>query len=85
MPLRCAAHRQRPGRDVAPDTIGDGAGTAGGTVVRRNVPPGALAVSSAPQRNLEGWTESKRAGTAQADAARQAREQQETGPDPTEG
>ena len=63
---------------VAPVTIGDGAGTAGGTVVRRNVPPGALAVSSAPQRNLEGWTESKRAGTAQADAARQAREQQET-------
>ena len=63
---------------VAPVTVGDGAGTAGGTVVRRNVPPGALAVSSAPQRNLEGWTESKRAGTAQAEAARTAREQQET-------
>ena len=28
---------------------------AGGTVVRRDVPPGALAVSSGPQRNLEGW------------------------------
>ena len=62
---------------VAPVTVGDGAGTAGGTVVRRNVPAGALAVSSAPQRNLEGWTESKRAGTAQAEAARTAREQQE--------
>jgi len=61
---------------VAPVEIGDGAGTAGGTVVRRNVPAGALAVSSAPQRNLEGWTESKRAGTAQAEAARTAREQQ---------
>ena len=82
-----AKHRTTIGRHVktgshntfvAPVTIGDGAGTAGGTVVRRNVPPGALAVSSAPQRNLEGWTESKRAGTAQADAARQAREQQET-------
>ena len=59
-------------------TIGDGAGTAGGTVVRRNVPAGALAVSSAPQRNLEGWSESKRPGTAQAEAARTAREQQET-------
>ena len=63
---------------VAPVEIGDGAGTAGGTVVRRNVPAGALAVSSAPQRNLEGWTESKRAGTAQGDAARAAREQQES-------
>ena len=62
---------------VAPVTIGDGAGTAGGTVVRRNVAAGALAVSSAPQRNLEGWTESRRAGTAQAEAARTAREQQE--------
>jgi len=61
---------------VAPVEIGDGAGTAGGTVVRRNVPAGALAVSSAPQRNLEGWSESKRAGTPQAEAARTAREQQ---------
>ena len=40
---------------VAPVEIGDGAGTAGGTVVRRDVPPGALAVSGGPQRNLEGW------------------------------
>lgn len=62
---------------VAPVTVGDGAGTAGGAVVRRNVPAGALAVSSAPQRNLEGWTESRRAGTAQAEAARTARERQE--------
>jgi bifunctional UDP-N-acetylglucosamine pyrophosphorylase / glucosamine-1-phosphate N-acetyltransferase len=54
---------------VAPVRIGDGAGTAGGTVVRRNVPPGALAVSSGPQRNLERWAVSKRAGTPQADAA----------------
>ena len=62
---------------VAPVSVGDGAGTAGGTVVRRNVPPGALAVSSSPQRNLEGWTESKRPGTVQAEAARTAREHQE--------
>jgi bifunctional UDP-N-acetylglucosamine pyrophosphorylase/glucosamine-1-phosphate N-acetyltransferase len=54
---------------VAPVAIGDGAGTAGGTVVRRNVPPGALAVSGGPQRNLERWALSKRAGTPQADAA----------------
>jgi bifunctional UDP-N-acetylglucosamine pyrophosphorylase/glucosamine-1-phosphate N-acetyltransferase len=62
---------------VAPVSIGDGAGTAGGTVVRRDVPAGALGVSSSAQRNLEGWTESRRAGTAQAEAARTAREQQE--------
>ncbi len=59
---------------VAPVTVGDGAGTAGGTVVRRNVPPGALAVSSGPQRNLERWALSKRAGTPQADAAAAALE-----------
>ncbi len=37
--------------------------------MRRDVPPGALAVSSGPQRNLEGWTLARRAGTAQAAAA----------------
>jgi len=54
---------------VAPVEIGDGAGTGAGTVVRRDVPPGALAVSSGPQRNLPGWAQTKRAGTAQAEAA----------------
>jgi bifunctional UDP-N-acetylglucosamine pyrophosphorylase/glucosamine-1-phosphate N-acetyltransferase len=57
---------------VAPLEIGDGASTGGGTVVRRNVPPGALAVSGGPQRNLPGWVTSKRAGTSQAEAAQQA-------------
>lgn len=57
---------------VAPVEIGDGAATGAGTVVRRNVPPGALAVSSGPQRNLEGWTLVKRAGTQQARAAAEA-------------
>ena len=59
---------------VAPVEVGDGAGTAGGTVVRRDVPPGALAVSGGPQRNLARWALSKRAGTAQADAAEAALE-----------
>jgi bifunctional UDP-N-acetylglucosamine pyrophosphorylase/glucosamine-1-phosphate N-acetyltransferase len=57
---------------VAPVDIGDGAATGGGTVVRHDVPPGALAVSSGPQRNLAGWVTSKRAGTPQAEAARQS-------------
>jgi len=54
---------------VAPVTIGDGAYTGAGTVVRKNVPAGALAISVAPQRNLEGWVAENRAGTAAAEAA----------------
>ncbi len=55
---------------VAPVEIGDGAMTGGGAVIRRNVPPGALAVSGGPQRNLEGWVETHRPGTPMAEAAR---------------
>jgi bifunctional UDP-N-acetylglucosamine pyrophosphorylase/glucosamine-1-phosphate N-acetyltransferase len=57
---------------VAPVELGDGGSTGGGTVVRRNVPPGALAVSGGPQRNLPGWVQSKRSGTSQAEAAESA-------------
>lgn len=46
---------------VAPVSIGDGAMTGGGTVVRKDVPPDALAVNVAPQRNLEGHAARKRA------------------------
>ena len=49
---------------VAPVTVGDGAYTGAGTVVRDDVPPGALAVSAGPQRNIEGWVERKRPGSA---------------------
>ncbi|KQQ94426.1 bifunctional N-acetylglucosamine-1-phosphate uridyltransferase/glucosamine-1-phosphate acetyltransferase [Leifsonia sp. Leaf325] len=56
---------------VAPVRIGDGAYTGAGTVVRKDVPPGALAISVAQQRNLDGWVSRKRPGTA-ADAAAQA-------------
>ena len=54
---------------VAPVTIGDGAYTGAGTVVREDVPPGALAVSSGAQRTIGGWVERRRPGTAAADAA----------------
>ena len=57
---------------VAPVTIGDGAATGAGTVVRKDVPPGALAVSAVSQRNVEGWTLRRRAGTAAEEAARAA-------------
>lgn len=54
---------------VAPVTIGDGAYTGAGTVVRKDVPAGALAISVAPQRNMMGWVEEHRPGTAAAEAA----------------
>jgi bifunctional UDP-N-acetylglucosamine pyrophosphorylase/glucosamine-1-phosphate N-acetyltransferase len=59
---------------VAPVTVGDGAYTGAGTVVREDVPPGALAVSAGPQRNIEGWVQRKRPGTDAAEAARRAGE-----------
>ena len=71
-------HHTRVGRQVrtasnntfvAPVEIGDGAATGAGTVVRRDVPPGALAVSGGPQREIEGWTRRRRAGTPMAEAA----------------
>ncbi|HEX8497406.1 MAG TPA: bifunctional UDP-N-acetylglucosamine diphosphorylase/glucosamine-1-phosphate N-acetyltransferase GlmU [Actinomycetales bacterium] len=57
---------------VAPVTIGDGAYTGAGTVVREDVPPGALAVNGAGQRTIEGWVLRKRPGTASAEAAQRA-------------
>jgi bifunctional UDP-N-acetylglucosamine pyrophosphorylase/glucosamine-1-phosphate N-acetyltransferase len=57
---------------VAPVTIGDGAYTAAGTVVRRHVPPGALAMTVSSQRNLDGWVEQNRPGTSSAEQAKAA-------------
>ena len=58
---------------VAPVTVGDGAYTGAGTVLREDVPPGALAVSAGPQRNIEGWVQRKRPGSAAAAGRREAR------------
>ena len=57
---------------VAPVSIGDGAYTGAGTVVRKDVPAGSLAITVAPQRNMSGWVEANRAGTAAARAAVEA-------------
>ncbi|MFY9820681.1 MAG: bifunctional UDP-N-acetylglucosamine diphosphorylase/glucosamine-1-phosphate N-acetyltransferase GlmU [Thermoanaerobaculia bacterium] len=40
---------------VAPVKVGAGASTAAGSVITRNVPDGALAVTRVRQKNLEGW------------------------------
>ena len=76
-------HRTRIGRHVksgsgvtfvAPVVVGDGAATGGESLIREDVPPGALAVSAGQQRIIEGWALTKRAGTAQAAAAEEALE-----------
>ncbi|NML53136.1 bifunctional UDP-N-acetylglucosamine diphosphorylase/glucosamine-1-phosphate N-acetyltransferase GlmU [Streptomyces sp. R302] len=59
---------------VAPITIGDGAYTAAGSVITKDVPAGALAVARGQQRNIEGWVARKRPGSAAANAAEAASE-----------
>ncbi|MEV7346820.1 bifunctional UDP-N-acetylglucosamine diphosphorylase/glucosamine-1-phosphate N-acetyltransferase GlmU [Streptomyces sp. NPDC093544] len=54
---------------VAPVTIGDGAYTAAGSVITKDVPAGSLAVARGQQRNIEGWVARKRPGSAAAKAA----------------
>jgi bifunctional UDP-N-acetylglucosamine pyrophosphorylase/glucosamine-1-phosphate N-acetyltransferase len=54
---------------VAPVTIGDGAYSGAGTVIRGDVPPGALVVSASAQRTLPEWVLEHRPGTAAAAAA----------------
>ncbi len=62
---------------VAPVTIGDGAYTAAGSVITKDVPPGSLAVARGQQRNIEGWVARKRPGSAAAKAAETASRQVE--------
>jgi len=49
---------------VAPLTIGAGAYTAAGSAITTDVPPDALAVGRAHQRNIEGWAARRRAKLA---------------------
>ena len=62
---------------VAPVTVGDGAYTGAGTVLRDDVPPGALAVSAGHQRNIEDWVLRNRPDSDSARAAREAQEKDE--------
>ena len=57
---------------VAPVTIGDGAYTGAGSVIRSDVGPGALGINTAAQRTIDGWVVRRRPGSPSAEAARQA-------------
>ncbi|MTE19394.1 bifunctional UDP-N-acetylglucosamine diphosphorylase/glucosamine-1-phosphate N-acetyltransferase GlmU [Streptomyces sp. TRM43335] len=65
---------------VAPVTVGDGAYTAAGSVITKDVPPGSLAVARGQQRNIPGWVARKRPGSAAARAARAAEEKTDKTP-----
>ncbi|RLV56576.1 bifunctional UDP-N-acetylglucosamine diphosphorylase/glucosamine-1-phosphate N-acetyltransferase GlmU [Aeromicrobium phragmitis] len=64
---------------VAPVEIGDGAFTGAGTIVRDDIPPGALGVSAGSQRIMEGWVASRRPGSASHEAASAAQQEENTG------
>jgi bifunctional UDP-N-acetylglucosamine pyrophosphorylase/glucosamine-1-phosphate N-acetyltransferase len=57
---------------IAPVEVGPGAYVAAGSAVTKDVPAGSLAVTRASQRNVEGWTARRRAGTVSAEAAERA-------------
>jgi bifunctional UDP-N-acetylglucosamine pyrophosphorylase / glucosamine-1-phosphate N-acetyltransferase len=54
---------------VAPLTVGDGAYTAAGSVITTDVPPWAMCVGRARQRNVAGWVGRRRPGSPAAEAA----------------
>jgi bifunctional UDP-N-acetylglucosamine pyrophosphorylase / glucosamine-1-phosphate N-acetyltransferase len=45
---------------VAPVTVGDGAQTAAGSTITKDVPPDALAIERSDQRTIEGWAARRR-------------------------
>jgi bifunctional UDP-N-acetylglucosamine pyrophosphorylase / glucosamine-1-phosphate N-acetyltransferase len=57
---------------VGPGEVGPGAYVAAGSVITDPVPPGAIGLGRARQRNVLDWVFKRRAGTKTADAARRA-------------
>jgi len=53
---------------VAPVSLGDGAYTGAGSVITDDIPPGALGIARARQKNIEGYTERRK----QRDSAERA-------------
>jgi len=69
---------------VAPVTVGDGAYSGAGAVIRKDVPAGALAINASPQRNAQEWVIANRPGSISAQLAQAAVDAQtSTQSDPT--
>ncbi|KGM13954.1 bifunctional UDP-N-acetylglucosamine diphosphorylase/glucosamine-1-phosphate N-acetyltransferase GlmU [Cellulomonas bogoriensis] len=66
---------------VAPVTLGDGAYTGAGSVIRRDVGPGALGINTAPQRTLDRWVLRRRPQSPSARAAAVALGEDDDGPE----
>jgi bifunctional UDP-N-acetylglucosamine pyrophosphorylase/glucosamine-1-phosphate N-acetyltransferase len=64
---------------VAPGDVGPGAYVAAGSVITEGVPPGAIGIGRARQRNVLDWVLRRRSGTRSAEAARRARGQSTMG------
>jgi len=54
---------------IAPLTVGAGAYTGAGAIIRHDVPSGALGLNSVPQQTIDGWVQRRRPGTPSAEAA----------------
>ncbi|MFI1224659.1 MULTISPECIES: bifunctional N-acetylglucosamine-1-phosphate uridyltransferase/glucosamine-1-phosphate acetyltransferase [unclassified Streptomyces] len=69
---------------IAPVTVGDGAYSGGRAVISKDVPPGALVISegSIKQRNIPGWVQKNRPGSASAVAAAMAQGDIADAPEP---
>jgi bifunctional UDP-N-acetylglucosamine pyrophosphorylase / glucosamine-1-phosphate N-acetyltransferase len=50
---------------VAPLTVGEGAQTAAGSTITKDVPAGALAIERSDQRTIQGWVERRRRRAAE--------------------
>jgi bifunctional UDP-N-acetylglucosamine pyrophosphorylase / glucosamine-1-phosphate N-acetyltransferase len=55
---------------VAPVSLGDGAYTGAGSVITDDVPPGALGIARARQKNVEGYTERRKQRNSESRPAR---------------